>query len=218
MYSRTEAREDRVEVLHKAIRDIRFGTLVVADDDGAPQAVHMPFLLKTDGAAMLDAHVARANPIWKLLDRPRPALVMFQGPQAYVRPGWYPAKREHGKVVPTWAYVSVHARGTPAIMSVDALLLHIRELSDMQEAGQREPWSVDDAPEGFIPALARGIVGLRIPLTHLEGVWKLNQHRSDADREGMIDGLGERADEDSRTLAEVMREIEARRQQEQAQQ
>jgi transcriptional regulator len=218
MYSRVEAKEDRAEVLHQAIRDIRFGTLVVADDAGAPQAVHMPFMLKTCGATALEGHVARANPIWKLLDRPRPSLVMFQGPQAYVRPGWYAAKREHGKVVPTWAYVSVHARGAPAIMSMDALLLHIRELTDMQETGQSEPWSVDDAPEGFIPALARGIVGLRIPLDALEGVWKLNQHRSDADRAGTIEGFEGRGDQDSDALAAAMRAIEARRQQEQAQQ
>jgi transcriptional regulator len=218
MYSRAEAKEDDPEILRKAIRDIRFGTLVVADDAGAPQAVHMPFVLKTDGAAVLEGHVARANRIWKLFDRARPALAMFQGPQAYVRPGWYPAKREHGKVVPTWAYVSVHARGTPAIMEMDDLLRHIRELSDQQEAGQREPWSVDDAPEGFIPALARGIVGLRIPVDALEGVWKLNQHRSDADRAGNIAGFEARGDAGSGALAAVMREIEARKQQEQAQQ
>ncbi|MGL4242797.1 MAG: FMN-binding negative transcriptional regulator, partial [Beijerinckiaceae bacterium] len=138
---------------------------------------------------------------------------------AYVRPGWYAAKREHGKVVPTWAYVSIHARGIPAIMDVDAMLLHVRELSDQEEHGQSEPWSVDDAPEGFIPVLARGIVGLRIPLASIEGVWKLNQHRSDADRNGMIEGLAARGDAGSRSLADIMRAVEERRaQQEQAQQ
>ena len=136
MYSRTEAQETREEVLHAAIRDIRFGALVVADDDGAPQAVHMPFVLKTEGAAVLEAHVARANPIWKLMTAPRPALAMFRGPQAYVRPGWYPAKQEHGKVVPTWNYVAVHARGPAEVMAMPALLAHVRELSDQQEAGQ----------------------------------------------------------------------------------
>jgi transcriptional regulator len=180
--------------------------------------VHMPFVLKTQDAPALEGHVARANPIWKLLAQPRPALVLFQGPQAYVRPGWYPAKQEHGKVVPTWAYVSVHARGQAALMEMDALLAHVRELSDQQEAGQEKPWSVDDAPEGFIPALARGIVGLRMPVDSLEGVWKLNQHRSEADRHGMIDGLEARSEADSESLAALMREIEARRAREQAQQ
>jgi transcriptional regulator len=218
MYAREASREDRDETLHAAIREIRFGTLVVADDTGAPQAVHLPFVLKTQentilrnttlGNATLEGHVARANPIWKLLGQSRPALVMFQGPQAYVRPGWYPAKQEHGKVVPTWAYVSVHARGTPAIMEMDHLLRHVRELSDQEETGQTLPWSVDDAPEGFITALARGIVGLSIPIDSLEGVWKVNQHRDENDRLGMIDGLDRRGEADSAELATIMRRIE----------
>jgi transcriptional regulator len=211
MYARDASRETRADILHAAIRDIRFGTLVVADETGAPQAVHMPWVLKTDGAAVLEGHVARANPIWKLLGQPRPALVMFQGPQAYVRPGWYPAKQEHGKVVPTWAYVSVHARGAPAIMQMDHLLRHVRELSDQQETGQAMPWSVDDAPEGFITALARGIVGLSIPLASVDGVWKVNQHRDENDRLGMINGLDQRGEADSAELAAIMRQIEAAR-------
>jgi transcriptional regulator len=211
MYARDASREDRTNVLHAAIRDIGFGTLVIADDTAAPQAVHMPFVLKTDTSPVLEGHVARANPIWKLLAQPRPALIMFQGPQAYVRPGWYPAKQEHGKVVPTWAYVSVHARGTPAIMAMDHLLRHVRELSDQQETGQAMPWSVDDAPEGFIKALARGIVGLSIPLDHVEGVWKVNQHREEGDRLGMIDGFEARGEADSTELAAIMRQIEAAR-------
>ncbi len=211
MYSRAESREERREVLEKAIRDIRFGTLVLADDDGAPQAVHAPFVLKPEGEGTLELHVARANPIWKLLAAPRPALAIFQGPQAYVRPGWYPAKAEHGKVVPTWSYVSVHARGIAAPMDMEALLAHVRQVSDQMESGQAVPWSVDDAPEGYIAALARGIVGIRIPLTSLEGVWKLNQHRSEADRYGMMAGLDSREDADSRQLAAIMREVEAAR-------
>jgi transcriptional regulator len=210
MYARDASREDRTDILLAAIRETRFGTLVVADDDGAPQAVHMPFVLKDDGEPVLEGHVARANPIWKLFQTPRPALAMFQGPQAYVRPGWYPAKQEHGKVVPTWAYVSVHARGAPAIMGMDDLLRHVRELSDQQEAGQAQPWSVDDAPEGFITALARGIVGFRMPAV-VEGVWKVNQHRSDEDRHGMIDGLDRRGEADSAELAAIMRRIEGER-------
>jgi transcriptional regulator len=153
--------------------------------------------------------VARANQIWKLFQTQRPALALFQGPQAYVRPGWYPAKQEHGKVVPTWAYVSVHARGTPAIMEMDTLLRHVRELSDQQEMGQTMPWSVDDAPAGYIEVLARGIVGLSMPVASVEGVWKVNQHRSDEDRHGMIDGLDQRGEADSAELAAIMRRIES---------
>jgi transcriptional regulator len=212
MYARVESREERPEVLYRAIRDIRFGTLVLADDDGLPQAVHLPLVLKTeDDGAAIECHVARANLIWKLLAEPRPALVMVQGPQAYVRPGWYPAKQEHGKVVPTWSYVAVHARGAASQMDMDALLAHVREVSDQMEAGQAAPWSVDDAPEGFIAALARGIVGIRMPIATIEGVWKMNQHRSEADRHGMIAGLDARGEADSREIAALMRGLEAER-------
>ncbi|MFM9973418.1 MAG: FMN-binding negative transcriptional regulator [Beijerinckiaceae bacterium] len=213
MYSRDEAKEHRSDVLHATIRTLRFGTLVVVDDDGAPQAAHIPFVLKTSGEhAVLEAHLARPNPIWKLLAQPRQALALFQGPQAYVRPGWYPAKQEHGKVVPTWSYVSVHVRGLAQVMmDMEALLQHIRELSDQEEAGQSQPWSVDDAPGDFIPKLARGIVGFTMPVTSIEGVWKVNQHRSEADRLGMIDGMEARGDSDSAEIAAIMRKIETER-------
>ena len=213
MYSRDEAKETRIDVLHQAIRDIRLGTLVVADDDGLPHAVHVPFVLKTEGeSAVLETHVARANQIWKLFNKPRHVLAMFQGPQAYIRPSWYPAKQEHGKVVPTWSYVAVHARGLAATMtSTDYLLAHVRELSDEQESAQTKPWSVDDAPEGFITTLARGIVGITVQIAAIEGVWKMNQHRSDADREGTIDGLSEREDRGAQAVAGIMRDIEKQR-------
>jgi transcriptional regulator len=210
MYSREEAKETRLDVLHQAIRDIRLGTLVVADDEGAPHAVHVPFVLKaSNDVSSLETHVARANPIWKLLSQPRPVLALFQGPQAYIRPSWYPAKQEHGKVVPTWSYVAVHVRGNACTMSdMNYLLTHVRELSDEQESTQTKPWSVDDAPEGFISTLARGIIGITVQIAHIEGVWKMNQHRSDADREGTIDGLSERDDLGAQAVAGIMREIE----------
>jgi transcriptional regulator len=206
MYGRDTSREERPEVLHEAIRAIRFGTLIVSDDTGRPQAVSIPMVLKTDAAGVrLEGHVARANPIWKLW--PRPALVLFQGPQAYVRPGWYPAKQEHGKVVPTWAYVMIEARGAiTELADMTETLTHVRELSEQQEEGQEKPWSVDDAPAGYISALARGIVAFRIPCEELSGVWKLNQHRSEDDRNGMSDGFSGRGDADSAALAAIMRD------------
>jgi transcriptional regulator len=210
MYSRQEAKEERLDVLYDNIRNLRFGTLIVSDDDGLPQAVHLPFMLKQKGEeAYLEAHLARANPLWKLLSEPRQALAIFQGPQAYVRPGFYPAKKEHGKVVPTWSYVSIHARGLAHIMpDMPRLLRHVRELSDMMETGQSEPWSVDDAPGDYIEKLARGIVGLTLPINSIEGVWKLNQHRSEEDRLGMISGMEKREDADSHEIARIMRERE----------
>ena len=214
MYSRDEAKENRADVLHQAIRDIRFGTLVVADDEGVPHAAHVPFVLKSNGeVSSLDTHLARANPLWKLLRQPRQALALFQGPQAYIRPSWYPAKREHGKVVPTWSYVAVHARGIANMMAdQDHLMAHVRELSDEQESAQVKPWSVDDAPEGYISTLSRGIVGITLHIKHIDGVWKMNQHRSEADREGTIAGLSEVSDHGAQAVAGIMRGIEQQKQ------
>jgi transcriptional regulator len=213
MYSRQEAKEERLDVLYDTIRNLRFGTFVVSDDEGLPQAAHIPFLLKQNGEeAFLEAHLARANPLWKLLSKPRQALAIFQGPQAYVRPGFYPTKKEHGKVVPTWAYVSIHARGLAQVMpDMPTLLRHVRDISDMMETGQSEPWSVDDAPGDFIEKLARGIVGFTLPINGIEGVWKLNQHRSEEDRLGMIQGMEKRRDADSHEIARIMRLIEGKK-------
>jgi transcriptional regulator len=213
MYSREETKEHRLDILHNTIRKLRFGTLVVSDDAGIAQAAHIPFVLKDDGEkAVLEAHLARANPIWKLLAQPRQTLVIFQGPQAYVRPGFYPAKKEHGKVVPTWSYISIHARGLAQVMTDTMhLLRHVRELSDELEAGQPQPWSVDDAPGDYIEKLARGIVGFTMPVASVDGVWKLNQHRSEEDRHGMIDGMEARDDAGSREIAQIMRRVEAER-------
>jgi transcriptional regulator len=211
MYSRQEAQEHRVDVLHGTIRKLRFGTLVVSDDDGLPQAAHIPFVLKVSGkTAVLEAHLARPNAIWKLLSQPRQTLAIFQGPQAYVRPGFYPTKKEHGKVVPTWSYVSIHVRGLAQVMpDMTMLLNHVRELSDEMELGQPQPWSVDDTPGDYVEKLARGIVGFTMSIQNIEGVWKLNQHRAEEDRLGMIEGMESREDSDSHDIARMMRKIEA---------
>jgi transcriptional regulator len=115
---------------------------------------------------------------------------VFQGPQAYISPAWYAAKAEHGKVVPTWAYVAVHAHGTLEVVNDAAwLMAHLADVTDMNEAGRPHPWALSDAPPDFIPALARGVVGLRFAVERLEGAWKLNQHRTVADQQTMVAGL-----------------------------
>ncbi|MXN63507.1 FMN-binding negative transcriptional regulator [Stappia sp. GBMRC 2046] len=190
MYTRETSRETRPEVLKAAIRDIHFAMLVTPAD-GEIFCSHLPMILVEDAnGARLEGHLARGNPHWRALDGPMPSLAIFQGPQAYISPSWYATKRETGKVVPTWAYVAVHAHGS--LSTVDdpqQLLDHLRQLTDRNELGRTEPWAVGDAPDGFITALSRGIVGVRLAVERLEGSWKLNQHRSEADRAGMIGGL-----------------------------
>ncbi len=118
-----------------------------------------------------------------------PVLVVFQGPQAYVTPSWYAAKAEHGKVVPTWNYCMVQARGSAAIRD-DAIWLrhHVGALTDRHEAGRAEPWAVADAPDRFVETMLRGIVGIEIEIGELVGKWKISQNRSQADRAGVVSG------------------------------
>ena len=170
MYIPNQFREDRWPVLVEAMRDIRFASLVTAA--GAEfHASHVPVLLReNEGMVTIAAHVARPNPHWRALSEPRPTVAIFQGPQADVSPSFYASKREHGKVVPTWNYVIVEARGTmETITDPEWLKVHLTDLTDASERDRDQPWAVSDAPGDFIQNLARAIVGVRMTVVSLEG-------------------------------------------------
>ncbi len=142
-----------------------------------------------DGVARLVGHVARNNDQWREPVQ-GDALVIVRGPDAYVSPAWYATKREHGRVVPTWNYVTAHVYGELAIHDdaawVEAL---VRRLTDRHEGARPEPWSVDDAPGAYIAGQLRAIVGVEVRITRVEGKFKLSQNRSRADVDGVIAGL-----------------------------
>lgn len=191
MYRPQQFAEDRLEVLVAAIREIQFAAIVTPTPEGI-EVTHAPVVIRpgdTVEETFLETHVARPNPHWRAaVDAP--SVAIFQGPQAYVSPSWYPSKQEHGKVVPTWTYVSVHAHGRlEAVQDESWLAQHLDALTQQNEATRAKPWAVSDAPEGFIPALSRGIVGLRMRLDRLEGAWKINQHKNEGDRAGTAAGL-----------------------------
>jgi transcriptional regulator len=182
MYVPDHFREDRTEVLHQAMRQIGFATLVTQGLD----ANHLPMLL--DGN-VLRGHVARANPVWKQAEGP--ALAIFLGPHAYVSPSWYPSKAETGKAVPTWNYITVHARGRIAWrQEPDWLRAHVTALSDAHEAQRAQPWAVGDAPETYIQTMLRGVVGFELTIESLQGKYKLSQNRDAADRAGVREVFG----------------------------
>lgn len=188
MYAPPHFREARPQVLHQAIRDIAFATLVTDGQNGL-DANHLPFLLDAE-RGVLRGHVARANPVWKETRLDREALVIFLGPDAYVTPSWYATKAATGKVVPTWNYLTVHAHGRIAFFDDAARLRRlVTDLTERHEAGRAQPWAVSDAPEGYIDTMLRAIVGVEIAITRLEGKWKLSQNRDEADREGVRAGL-----------------------------
>jgi transcriptional regulator len=213
MYTPTQFREQRPEVLGKAICDIQLATLITATPE-AYHASHVPMVLKQDaGILALEAHVARSNPHWTVLQSgPLSTLAVFQGSQAYVSPSWYESKQLHGKVVPTWNYIAVHAHGLLDIVEDDTWLFsHLNDLTDANEGNREHPWSVSDAPVDFIRNLSRAIVGLRLRVERIEGSWKMIQHRSEGDRQGTLAGLSASSRAGDRAVAEVMRELETAR-------
>jgi len=208
MYLPAAFRQDDLSELHRLIADSRLATLVSHGADGL-QASHLPLLLVPEEGEFgtLYGHVARANPHGRVLAEGGSALAVFSGPDAYVSPSWYPAKAEHGKVVPTWNYIAVHAQGRAEVFDEPERLLDLLgRLSDRHEAGRAQPWALGDAPRDYIDAMLRAIVGFALPIERLEGKWKLGQNRSAADQQGVLDGLGASTDARDRELAQRMLE------------
>lgn len=212
MYLPKHFEETRVEVLHALIREYPLGTLVTLGADGL-SANHIPIEYDPEPAPFgtLRGHVARANPVWRDAVADVEALVVFQGPTAYVSPSWYPSKRETGKVVPTYNYAVVHAYGRLRSIEDPAWLRHLVErLTSKFETGRAEPWQVADAPESYIDAQLRAIVGIEIPITRLLGKWKVSQNRSAPDRAGVVDGLRGDADPDAAEIARLVEQARER--------
>ncbi|BBK32269.1 PaiB family negative transcriptional regulator [Stella humosa] len=208
LYNPPHFRENDRAVLVAHIARAAFATLVTQGADG-PIVSHLPMLMRPDPApgGALIGHVARANPQWRASDLERPALAIFMGPHAYVSPSWYPGKPEHGRVVPTWNYGVVHVTGRLVVLDdPDAVLDIVERLTNVHEAGFEHPWKVSDAPADFVRAQLKGIVGLRLEITAIEGKMKLSQNRAAADRAGVVAGLESCDEPASAALAGAMRE------------
>ena len=190
MYTPPAFRQNDLVLLHQQINACPLATLVTQGANGL-QASHLPLLLAADEGEFgtLYGHFARANPHWRELLQGE-TLAIFQGPQAYISPAWYPSKAEHGKAVPTWNYIAVHARGQAQLIEdPEGLLQLVSRLSAQHEAGREQPWAVSEAPTDYIDTMLRAIVGFALPIQRLEGQWKLSQNRTAADRDGVHKGL-----------------------------
>ncbi|MGP4845543.1 FMN-binding negative transcriptional regulator [Marinobacter sp. 1Y8] len=204
MYIPEHFREADIGTLQDLIQQRSFGTLITVDDDG-PVANHMPFVIDTTRGerGVLQCHVARRNPVWQTLAKDPRALAIFQGPDAYISPNWYPSKQETGKAVPTWNYIAVHARGQAQIMdNPDWLLHHLNHLTDHHERTQSAPWQVADAPGEYIEKMMGAIVGIEIPISTLTGKWKASQNQPDNNRQGVIQGLHNRQETTANAMAD----------------
>jgi transcriptional regulator len=206
MYLPTYFKESRTDVLHTLMRSHPLATLVTSCDSGLI-ANHIPVQTQSEPAphGMLRGHVARANPLWKEYRADTEALAIFQGPQVYISPSFYPAKRETGEVVPTWDYAVVHAHGTLRFVQDAAWLkAFVMELTNSHEASRQAPWKVDDAPPAYIEKMLSLIVGFEFSIVSLTGKWKLSQNHPAANRQGVVTGLRESAAENSREIADMV--------------
>ncbi|UVJ44003.1 FMN-binding negative transcriptional regulator [Pseudomonas sp. LS1212] len=192
--------------LHEQIQQSRLAILVTNGEHGL-QASHLPLLLNPEQGpnGTLYGHLAKANPHWRDLAGGAEAMVIFAGADAYVSPGFYPAKAEHGKVVPTWNYLAVHAYGQAEVFT-DAQRLRnlVSALTERHESGRAQPWAVEDAPADYIEGMLKAIVGFALPIDRLEGKRKLSQNCSAADIAGVREGLTNSPDSKDQQLAQLM--------------
>lgn len=192
--------------LHGLIRDYPLATWITLSHSGL-LVNHIPFVLDMSRGehGVLLGHVARANPVWREFSREMPSVAVFQGPQSYVTPSWYAGKAAHGKVVPTWNYTAVHVQGFPRIVEDrEAFLALLNALTDANEAAFPQPWKVADAPREFLEKTLNAIVGIEIPVTKIEGKWKISQNRDEADRLGVVNGLKALENEQADAMADLV--------------
>jgi len=208
LYNPKHFEETRVDVLHDHVRSHPLATFVTLTSRGL-NANHLPLLLKAEPGPFgaLHGHVSRANPVWKDLDSSVDALAIFSGPSAYISPSWYPTKARNGEAVPTWNYAVVHAYGRVRIVEdPEWLRTHVDALSRAHEDGRPEPWTIADAPGKYIDRLLGGIVGFEIPVTRLEGKWKVSQNHPAENRAGVVSGLTSSGDAADAAVAALVRD------------
>ena len=206
MYMPKHFDEPRPEVMHALMREHPLSTLVTLTARGL-EANHIPLLVDPQPGPFgtLRGHVARGNPLWRDFSAGIEALAVFTGPDAYITPSWYPGKKVDGKVVPTWNYATVHAKGTLLVHDDPVWLRgHLEQLVATHEASFPLPWKVTDAPEDFIAKMIGAVVGIEIPIRSLIGKWKLSQNRAEADRAGVVQGLRALGDEMSGVVATLV--------------
>ncbi|MGO8983665.1 MAG: FMN-binding negative transcriptional regulator [Terriglobales bacterium] len=193
MYIPKANEEKRVPVMQELMASRPLATLVTLGASGL-FASHVPMVLEDDGSSfgVLKCHLSRANKQWRDFVPTVEALAIFAGHQHYISPTWYPGTKEHGKEVPTWNYVVVHAYGPLKVIEDSHwLLTNVEKLTNIQEAASPVPWKASDAPADFIASQLKGIVGLELSIRRLEGKWKVSQNRTERDRNGVLEGLAE---------------------------
>ncbi len=206
MYVPEHFREHRVECIEAVIRDHPLATIVVFVEDRF-EANHIPLILygNEHNAKVLQGHVARSNSLATYARQAASYLAVFQGGSAYISPNWYPSKKEHGKVVPTWNYVAVHVHGRMrAVDDVAWIRDQMDRLTQQQESRFEVPWSIDDAPTEYVQRMAQGVVGIELSIERIEAKWKTSQNQTTENRTGVIEALSHSSRDSDRHMAEIV--------------
>lgn len=208
MYLPKHFAEAQADALHQAMAAFPLASLITLGPRGV-EANPVPLLWVAGGEhGRLRGHLARANPAWREHPADAEVLAVFSGPQCYVSPNWYPSKREHGKAVPTWNYLTVQARGRMRVIEDETWLRALlSELTARHEAVEPQPWTLDEAPADYLAAMLRAVVGIEIEIAELVGKWKLSQNQPPANREAVVATLEARADAAGRAVAAWMRTV-----------
>lgn len=206
MYIPKVFKQDDAKEIYELIRCYPLATLVCNDSSGL-NATHIPFILaqSNNGKGVLQAHIAKTNPLWQNVNENSNVLVVFNGPSCYISPNYYPSKEEDGRAVPTWNYVTAHLQGKISFVHDEKWILNmIDQLTAQQEATQPEPWSSSDAPEKYIDRMLQAVVGIEIEIESSEGKWKLSQNHSDKNKAGVVSSLSQQQDSDSQNIAALI--------------
>jgi len=210
LYLPAHFNETRTDVLHALMRARPLTTLVTQCDSGLV-ANHLPVQTLGEPAPLgcIRGHIARANPLWREYRGDSQALAIFQGPQIYISPSFYPSKAKTGEVVPTWDYAVVHAGGTLRFIDDPHWLRNfVAGLTNTHEKPRLQPWKIDDAPAPYIEKMLSLIVGFEFSIVSLAGKWKVSQNRPQADRQGVISNLQGAADADSHEIAAMLASLD----------
>jgi transcriptional regulator len=198
-------KQENIEDLVELMQQYSFATLITQSEVGI-EATHLPMIVvKKSDKFYLEAHIAKANPLWKSVINGSDVLVTFNGPNCYISPNNYPTKKDTGKAVPTWNCVVVHVKGTISfIHDSDWIYNAIETLTTIHESGQPEPWSISDAPHEYIQKMLPAIVGIEIEVASITGQWKLSQNQPEVNQRGVAEALSESTDSSITEIASMI--------------
>ncbi len=198
--------QDDPVTLHELMVKYPLASLIAYSATGI-EVNHIPFFLnKSKGKLSLQGHIAKANPLWKLIKDKSQVLLVFHGPNCYISPNYYPTKKEQGKVVPTWNYVAVHVKGLLSYrFDTEFKLDMLNNLTIQHEQNQDKPWSITDAPMQYIQRMLAAIVGLEIEILSITGKWKVSQNQPEINKQGVVSGLSNEKTTNALSMADLVK-------------